>query len=232
MSRWLLSLRHPFSWSMTYTNRGTRNKGGRTRLRKELDQNPDVQSHVRMSVKSKVDWGMPSSIVLHLNRVRRFCSASQAACSLDPTPTSQALDLHTGFHAHLPYTWILGNPKFLKQYAATPQLVNPIEGQKICQQWKMSEHTVKLDSKSKRPQTSFLRQHLTMLRLFNMATLQPPEDTALLGQHYTTCRAMPTIALPATHWLIFDTAVRNCSVLAVYTMFFALTKHTGLIMKK
>lgn len=61
------------------------------------------------------------------------------------------------------------------------------------------------------------------------ATLQPPEGIALLTQHYTTCHAMTTIALPATHWLIFDTDVRNCSVLTVSAMFVVLTKHTGLI---
>lgn len=93
----------------------------------------------------------------------------------------------------------------------------------------MSEHRVKLHSKSKRSRLSCFWQHWTLLH--GTATPLPPEGTALLTQQCTRCHAMTTLALTATHWLIFDTDVRNCSVLTVYTMFVALTKHTGLIMR-
>lgn len=152
--------------------------------------------YVHTSGKPKADWGLLSLIALHW-KSSRFCPATQAACSLEPVSTSQALDIPTGFHTHLPCTWILGKPKLLKQYTAMPPLVNPMESQKIGQQWMMSEHTVKLNSKSKRSQMSYFRQHLTVLCL--AATPQPPEGTAVFTLHHTTCQAVPTTALPTTH---------------------------------
>lgn len=71
-----------------------------------------------VSVKSKVDGGCHPPL---LSTWTEFRDSAQLARQPAPWILSlhpQALDIQTGLHVHLPCSWVLGNPKFLKQYAA------------------------------------------------------------------------------------------------------------------